>query len=399
MKLKKLLSVALASVLALSAFAAIPVSAADAAPTGIDQNLIIHYDFEGENIKEALKDKAPAGESQDDLNVYVNKALFTGDMETGLTVDIANGSAKATVDGTGFGIPVDGTDESGSAVVLSPDAKKINGETTWFIRAKLENVDEWQYHAFVDINKGGGRPFRFLYDKTNKQFVFSVGYEGAVKNNTRVDYEYDYTAAKWLNMAVVFTPTEVEGVASYKVDFYLAEGMPTTVADWGTSKLDNYTIPATRNEVKEYVPIISYSGGNDAKGVIMDDLRLYDKALTLDQIATITTTGSFDTAAKTANVVNIVGNPTAAAENEGGNEENTTAPEENTTAPEKETTAKVDETTAKKDETTAPEVEVTTGGGDDTAEKKGCGAAIGSGAIILAVAATAAFVTKKKKED
>ena len=44
----------------------LPLGAAAETPeevTGIDRNLVIHYDFEGETLEEQLSDKAPAGVS------------------------------------------------------------------------------------------------------------------------------------------------------------------------------------------------------------------------------------------------------------------------------------------------------------------------------------------------
>ena len=48
----------------------LPVSAAEQPAASLDENLIIHYDFEGDDIETQLSDKAPAGSSKDDITAY-----------------------------------------------------------------------------------------------------------------------------------------------------------------------------------------------------------------------------------------------------------------------------------------------------------------------------------------
>lgn len=74
-RMKKLLSAVLAGLMLLSVMASIPVTAtAQTTAEALADNLLIHYDFEGDTAEEALKDKAngAANKKQNDLTVYSN---------------------------------------------------------------------------------------------------------------------------------------------------------------------------------------------------------------------------------------------------------------------------------------------------------------------------------------
>ncbi|MGM9683858.1 MAG: hypothetical protein ACI3XQ_09690 [Eubacteriales bacterium] len=66
-KMKKIISVVLCALMLASCI--IHVSAADPTPD-FSQNLVVHYDFEGDTQEERLADKAPAGVSKENLTVY-----------------------------------------------------------------------------------------------------------------------------------------------------------------------------------------------------------------------------------------------------------------------------------------------------------------------------------------
>lgn len=366
--LKKYFAFVLATIFSIAAIAAIPVAAGENDP--LDANLVIHYDFEGADILEAMKDKATAGSVQDDIAPIAGKINFSG-----LTVDNENGTVTHTSSAAGLR-----TDRSA-------DTDTVGGTSTWFVRTKLARGDEQQYFFIVEMRTFGSasvRPFGLQYDAKNQKLCVYISEESAPSKgqNLGFAYEYDYTAGEYLNIAVSVSQAEVDGKQVYQSTLHVAQGLPQTAADWTT--LGTMTIgagiaqPTDANKLN----LISNGSAGCALGVTLDDVRLYNKALTLDEIATIIPNGSFDGQLKKDPVVTDA--PT---------EEITNAPEApKTDAPTQEVTK-------------APTAEVTqapTATGSQTTEtpteNKGCGASASIGGVLLIALACAAYVFKKEEQ-
>ncbi len=246
-----------------------------------EANLIMHYDFEGETLSDALKDKATGGIADDNLGMYNSSVLHTGAAgETGIVFDKTNGTVLSTTQGYGLGAEV------------SADTEQISAQSSWFVRAKMQDFDSQQYYSLIDM--ATNRPFRLLYDKVNKQIVIGVGTVADIRNNKKINYDYDFTKNEYINIAVTIDEF-VEGTTlKVKVNAYVCTGMPEDKEAWGEPVLKDWTFNAPRGEVKDYVHILHYSDHNSATGLTLDDVRLYNGVLTLDDIVSIIATGSFD---------------------------------------------------------------------------------------------------------
>ncbi len=385
----KTFSAFMAVIMMASALSVITVSA-NSLGDDISENLIIHYDFEGATPTEALNDKAPAGSVLDDLGIYFDKKLYTGSTETGFILDQANGTIKNTVSIMGLGM------------TITEDTKKISQDSTWFIRVKMENIEDvptadnasYRYYTLVDINGGGGRPFRLLYDRLKSELVLGMSYGDSAEtttNQTRVKYEYDFDAQEYLNIAIsAASDVDAGNNPCFTVNAYVATGLPQSATDWTKLTLnESFKVGSPRNEVKRYVAVMSFATENDATGITLDDLRVYDKALSIDEIASIIPNGSFDTGAQAPVLGSILGDfsfvPFETSKNDDDEDE---SPKTDGTNDANGTNG-TDNSQKDINEAVAEE------------EKSGCGSmVVGSGALIVAFGiAGMATVLRKKKQD
>ena len=111
-------------------------AAAEEEPAGLDANLVVFYDFKGETLEEQLSDKAPAGNSKDNLTFYI-----TEDEESGEALSyISDGVAHIASAGdnyllcefdneTGTGGDIYGLQEEMTMVVTFA----VNGSWTAFV--------------------------------------------------------------------------------------------------------------------------------------------------------------------------------------------------------------------------------------------------------------------------
>ena len=361
--LKKYMALLMVAVFALTAVAAIPVGAEDAADP-LDANLVLHYDFEGSDILDAVKDKAPSGTVKDNIAPIAGKINFSG-----LTVDNINGTVTHT------------SNAAGLRAEPSADTNTVGGASTWFVRTKLERKDDKQYFFIVEMRTFGSasiRPFAIQYDATRNKLFACISEQStpSTAQNFGYEYEYDYTEGEYLNIAVSVGQAEVEGQQVYQATIYVSKGLPKTAADW--TKLGTGTIGAGIAQPTDANKLNLLSNGSVgcALGVTLDDVRLYNKTLTLDEIATIVPNGSFDGQLKQKE------DNTPADTNENENADKTP-----------ETTAPV---------TTEPVTnDVTTTAAGSTEKKSGCGSVVSAGlvAVISVVGALASMTGAFKKED
>ncbi len=278
--MKKYLSILLALILAVVPLTAVCVSAEST--DLLDANLVLHYDFEGADILEAMKDKAPSGTVADDIAPIKGAVNFAG-----LDVDLTYGTVSNT--------------ESAAGLRTNPsaDTNAVTGASTWFVRAKLNHKDSNQYMFIVEMRTFGSnsiRPFAIQYDTTGKQLCVAISKEDtpSTAQNFRFNYEYDYASGKYINMAVVVEQAVVEENTVYQASLYVSQDLPQAASDWtllGTKTIGaGIAVPTEANKLN----LMSNGSNGCAMSVKLDDVRLYNKALTLDEIATIIPNGSFD---------------------------------------------------------------------------------------------------------
>lgn len=259
-------------------FGSMAVYGAENTPS-LDGNLVLHYDFQGEDILGALKDKAPSGAKADDLRPHAGPFNFTG-----LTIDYENGTVKNT------------TNAAGLYCEVSDDTKVTSsGNATWFTRFKLQDeAPANQYFFIIEMRTFGSasnRPFGLQYNKTDKRILAAISKADAPgsANNLNSNYEYNYESAPWLNVAVVLSTVD----NMYKATVYISTDLPKTTGEW--TKLNEFDIGAGVAPVLEAnkLQLLSNASAGCSAGITLDDLRLYNKALTLDEINAFFTEGSF----------------------------------------------------------------------------------------------------------
>ncbi len=245
--------------------------------------LVVHYDFEGNDEREAKEDKAQAGTVADTLNSYV---IEGGD--DGLNFDLVNGTVSAETVGSGL------------YAALSNDTKLAGGNATYFIRAKISDFNGTSWSLF-SLNSTKGRPGSLLYTKENSyvegKFTSSRLNDAGRANSEFTLNGYPYEFGEYINIAIITEKTAEEGTVKYSV--YWAYGVPTKAYDW--------TAAIVNMNVKDYTPTedvdtLSLMTNNestvakrtDAAGVTVDDFRLYNAALTLEQLSFSISSGSFD---------------------------------------------------------------------------------------------------------
>ncbi|MBO5294771.1 MAG: hypothetical protein J6B71_05985, partial [Clostridia bacterium] len=229
--MKKILSYALTLIMLLNLFVVGMIPTSAETTTSLNDHLVIHYDFKGATVAEALTDKATAGAVKDDLVAYTatNKNTYTADPDTGAitfngtpdAVDSDNFKNSFNVD------PVKGTatNIARGASLQSPnsvDTQKIYTENgaTWFLRFKIEDVDR-----AAEMTGGETRVLDLRLTGTNGycMFAVTVGADGkfytqmARNNSKRNTYTYSTVLQgivkddTYVNFALVMEKGSLEG--------------------------------------------------------------------------------------------------------------------------------------------------------------------------------------------
>lgn len=242
----------------------------------INDFMTIHYDFEGENY---LSDKATVGVADDLKFATGNSNGF--EIASGAITAV---SAKANLLQT---------------VTPSRDTFEANtGDGTWFFRVKATELAGDA--PIIDFRQNGqSRPFNLTLEKDG-QITVAASKGGANKNsyNAASNYPcmaagtYNFETSPWLNIAAVRTiEGDASGVYCYYYRFYHSIGNPTKASDWvsagrwmigtveeGLASADGINIGLFQQPTQ---------GWNLIPGLTIDDVRYYDTALTVAEIATI----------------------------------------------------------------------------------------------------------------
>ena len=297
--MKKILSLILCviSLLNLLVVGAMPIYAE--ASVNLDDHLVVHYDFKGATISEALADKATSGDVDDNLVAFTpnNKQAFnvegtalvgvpdavdSENFKNSFDVDIVNGTATNL------------TSSASLQAYTSTDIQKLAGTATWFFRFKIKDVDAGCFTYPVDMfqNNKGGRLVKFWVDAGGNIYA-SAGRNN--NNNATKNYMFTNDGNKlvaddlYINFAV--TMTLVDGRMNYTS--YFSTGTPTDTTEW--SEFATYESTEFKTNALKTVPLSLFGrfdcAGENNTGLTLDDIRLYDTVLTKDQVATIIPTG------------------------------------------------------------------------------------------------------------
>jgi len=253
-------------------------------------SLVLHYDFEGNDIATALKDKAGSASAVADDLVFASGDIY------GLAFDLENGSVKAYDAGNGL------------KAEASADTAAVAGKaSTVFIRAKMElsMSDASNVYYFMDMNSTKGRPYSFFYQSANDRFALHTAERRDIvgtRNNAFFDYAYDMLSDEYMNIALV-SERLIDG--TFRVAMYMSLGEPEDISDW--------TVVVSRSVMKNDAPIatepltlLNSMALNGADGVVLDDVRLYNRALSLKQVSEMFTEGSFDMGNKNDDAAHLI---------------------------------------------------------------------------------------------
>ncbi len=310
-KTKRVLAMLLSVILTMSA--AVQVAFATQDPTTLDDHLVVHYDFEGATVADALKDKSTGGSVKDDLKAYIGGTLT----ETS-AANFASTFAIDPVNGTASNL----TTNAALLAAISDDLKCIYtensgnyGTATWFVRFKIDDVDSAD-SCVLEMRTGNAG--------NNCLFTFTTNAAGNLYTRTATTSKKSSTTlltqeangvisdGVYVNIALVMQAGQ--GASGYDHDMYftpyIAYGNPTSAADW--TKLAEPILRSFRDEGFANVPLSLFDRGDCAGSnnttLTYDDVRLYNKGLTTAEMQEIFDTGSFANKAPT-----MVGHQTKAS--------------------------------------------------------------------------------------
>ncbi len=258
--MKKICSVLL--VLCMLATVIVPVAAVEE-PT-LAESLVTHYDFEGETLADALKDKATVG-TADDLVMESRDAAVTP-AETDFTWDKENGTL-ANLNNT-----------VGLKTELSDDFKVNSANGTYFFRFQV-NGGEGEEGLF-DIRTSGKRALAIGYKVDGAKLNVYAGWSGGNKNTQTLSV-YDAETKPFVNIAVSFAKVESNTVVKY----YLAvEGEK----DWTMVKEQTMEGGAWEVDATTVPRVFGTCFGAGAKvRFVADDIRIYNKTLSDAELYTV----------------------------------------------------------------------------------------------------------------
>ena len=344
------------------------------APTGIDQNLVIHYDFEGATPAEQLADKAPAGVSKENLSFYSTKDETT---QESLSY-IKDGIAHIDHSAKNYMQVLFNTENN-----VGTDALNLatTGEMTLFTAVKVSGSPQ-AWATFVDYTKvsrlliqgakGNNAAFSTLLFRGTTTAFYNDNVEFKLKNADilhdidtvyiAMTYDYDASTQKLVGSAYLsfdYGKTYTEGHAIFEeVEEFFSQ---STYICFGKTRNANQYIVADKDAGSSFD---------------FYDFRLYNKALTSDEIKSIQTGHE----------------PVETPDDPNEGDDLTDDPGEDAI------TDPVDEETTTAPVTTAS---TTTAVTDDSEQKSGCGSVISVGAfsMIGVVSAAGLMLTKRKKKQ
>lgn len=381
MKSKKVLAVLMTSVMLLGSLATVG-AAADTSASGIDEHLVVHYDFEGLTKEEAMKDKAPAGVAKDNLSVIDHDDVAAA--SSFIKFDLDNGTVSRTRVKTQL------------TAAVSEDIRALGDKATVFIRFKLPTLAD--NYAFLDF-----------YNKTDSSIQTrfkTVGNDMQTKyaGGCRTDSKYlEYqvacdamrTTENFVNFVVTINMKKVDrGDGSYvgELLYYASVGDINEDTEWyaiGTKSPANNAASLIADTDDLVFTVLGYADGvsGGKTDAVFDDIRIYNTVLSEDDIATIRlgsanggnaggNTDSGNTDSGNTDGGNTDAGNTDSGNTNTGNTDNGNTNTDSDKADDKtdggdETTEKAEDTTAKAEDTTAK-----------AEESKGCGAAIGGTGLV-----------------
>ena len=297
--MKKLLSLSLCVILLLNLLVVGVIPTYAETPVNLDDHLVVHYDFKGATVAEALTDKAPTrdGSVADNLVAKTTYNTETEASEKAVGSDAFN--AAFSVD------PVSGTvtnltQKASLQAATSTDVQKIYNKdgltdgSTLFFRFKVKDLTATGSNTYLlnmFANGSGGRMIALCADTTGNIYACtgansakgSTVYKMLTNDGTKLVMNDTY-----INFAITIKQQDATNNLVGYTSFF-SVGVPTKVEDWCTfATYDNVKF---RTDVYESVPFsmfdVPYCSTSANTGLTLDDVRLYDTVLTKDQLSTM----------------------------------------------------------------------------------------------------------------
>ena len=259
----------------------IPVGAStETTATDINKNLVVHYDFEGATAEEAMKDKAPAGSTKDDLSI----ALSNGNTPsaTAMTFDLENGTVKR------------GDIWAKLTAAASDDVLALTDKATVFLRFKLPKLDA--NYPLLDLynTTDNVAQARFQTNGTGDGMTFVGGYRAKTGYLAyAVSTIPMRTTETYINLAVtidVKATANADGTYTGDLHYYGSVGdlneNTAWPGNWTKAPVnDANTLPAATDNFA--FSVLGYATTAGKMDVILDDVRIYDRVLSLDEVKSI----------------------------------------------------------------------------------------------------------------
>lgn len=239
----------------LISFAVFSMNAEESTGT-INDNLVAYWNFEGEGDA-ALEDKASANGS--------NNLIKNGN------VVIANGTATVPEEGGAFLQATNLTDFSSGT------------QATVYMRVKI--TGEASSYASMFYASGSMRVFARQWQTTDRIIAASGGHNPRVEENLGVNDQGQWNDGNWIHIAFA---VNVDGVGNQNILYVSADG-----ETWRLAKTDpaGTALNSIAERINKADAVLLFGKANvtDAQtaGFEYDDIRIYNKALTYDEVRLI----------------------------------------------------------------------------------------------------------------
>lgn len=305
--MKRILSIFLAALFCISAsLAAVTgVTAGEAADP--DDNLVLHYDFEGATVEEKLKDKAPMsnGRVADNLTLknggtadadgnYAGIDFSNGYVQQKASTTINNGSRAFLEQTTAATTDMEAALEGSMTFTARfRMGEEINSYTTSNDTDSSTKAEGYSYIFDARVMKAAAqaadasRAFNVMYRVDQKRVNISFATADAPNSDKVWGFDfssYDFETSPWINLVVTIDVNESNELTVWA---YYTLGDPDGTQTW--QKSQNKSANGNTNGRVELK-------GNKAKtfssktptGLCIDDIKLYDRVLTADEINSVT---------------------------------------------------------------------------------------------------------------
>ena len=364
---KKICGIILALSLIVTGILAMTMSATAAE---LEDNLVVKYDFKGDTLTEALKDKATKGAVNDDIVLGGDESDVIWDKENG-TIALAAATNNINI----------------LKATSSVDTKALDGNSTHYIRFKIgDHRTDTCYLACTWVSSGHRHTF-VEYKPATKEFLVGKGFDGGSKSPIITG---KYTAAdnsKYINIAVTYAE-KADNVTTITV--YVSQE-----AEWVLLATEDVTGLKTSGDYRLLANIFE-----SPSSAIIDEVRIYNATLTGEQLAselggsftTPTPDTGTDTAADTGAVTGAeTGEDTGAETGEDTQNSGFTGPATVNDDEGKDTDSTATTETAKITDKTEESVAIE--------KKDGCGSLVGGSVLLMAgcVSFAGVVISKKRK--